>query len=275
MGNIILFIITLTIICLTLYFIYKSTEKSNSLVEKISYIILATVDSAILIIYYFDRFNVATELGWNTNVNTQNWLNFIATYTTGIISAGIAALVSVFVTIYQIKKNNEENDKRDKENFRIQNMPLLKYDCVQARNASVKLTQLDTNIEENKGVTQQITLSLKNIGLNSIRKYYMKIESNILKRKYIFEIVKESVIEKGQEVIIPFVLRLKTEEIYNFKITLYYQDLVFNIYEQDVILEYKLFSANDGLNHYYDYKFMVQDEKQIGDFPNMEIENIA
>lgn len=275
MGNIILFIITLTIICLTLYFIYKSTEKSNSLVEKISYIILATVDSAILIIYYFDRFNVATELGWNTNVNTQNWLNFIATYTTGIISAGIAALVSVFVTIYQIKKNDEENDKRDKENFRIQNMPLLKYDCVQERNASVKLTQLDTNIEENKGVTQQITLSLKNIGLNSIRKYYMKIESNILKRKYIFEIVKESVIEKGQEVIIPFVLRLKTEEIYNFKITLYYQDLVFNIYEQDVILEYKLFSANDGLNHYYDYKFMVQDEKQIGDFPNMEIENIA
>ena len=275
MGNIILFIITLTIICLTLYFIYKSTEKSNSLVEKISYIILATVDSAILIIYYFDRFNVATELGWNTNVNTQNWLNFIATYTTGIISAGIAALVSVFVTIYQIKKNNEENDKRDKENFRIQNMPLLKYDCVQERNASVKLTQLDTNIEENKGVTQQITLSLKNIGLNSIRKYYMKIESNILKRKYIFEIAKESVIEKGQEVIIPFVLRLKTEEIYNFKITLYYQDLVFNIYEQDVILKYNLFSANDGLNHYYDYKFMVQDEKQIGDFPNMEIENIA
>lgn len=275
MGNIILFIITLTIICLTLYFIYKSTEKSNSLVEKISYIILATVDSAILIIYYFDRFNVATELGWNTNVNTQNWLNFIATYTTGIISAGIAALVSVFVTIYQIKKNNEENDKRDKENFRIQNMPLLKYDCVQERNASVKLTQLDTNIEENKGVTQQITLSLKNIGLNSIRKYYMKIESNILKRKYIFEIAKESVIEKGQEVIIPFVLRLKTEEIYNFKITLYYQDLVFNIYEQDVILEYKLFSANDGLDYYYDYKFTVQDEKQIGDFPNMEIENIA
>ena len=275
MGNIILFIITLTIISLTLYFIYKSTEKSNSLVEKISYIVLAIVDSAILIIYYFDRFNVATELGWNINVNTQNWLNFIATYTTGIISAGIAALVSVFVTIYQIKKNNEENDKRDKENFRIQNMPLLKYDCVQGRNASVELTQLDTNIEEDKGVIQQITLSLKNIGLNSIRKYYMKIESNILKRKYIFEIAKESVIEKGQEVIIPFVLRLKTEEIYNFKITLYYQDLVFNIYEQDAILEYKLSSANDGLNYYSDYKFMVQDEKQIDDFPNMEIENIA
>ena len=61
----------------------------------------------------------------------------------------------------------------------------------------------------------------------------------------------------------------------NFKITLYYQNLVFNIYEQDAILEYKLSSANDGLNYYSDYKFMVQDEKQIDDFPNMEIENIA
>ena len=275
MGNVILFIITLTIISLTLYFIYKSTEKSNSLVEKISYIVLAIVDSAILIIYYLDRFNVPTELGWNINVNTQNWLNFIATYITGIISAGIAALVSVFVTVYQIKKNNEENDKRDKETFRIQNMPLLKYDCVQGRNTSVELTQLDTNIEEDKGVTQQITLSLKNIGLNSIRKYYIKVESDILRHMYIFEIVKESVIEKGQEVILPFVLRLKTEQIYNFKITLYYQDLVFNIYEQNVLLEYELSNVNDGLNYYSNHKFKVDEEKQIEDFPKMKIKNIA
>lgn len=275
MGNVILFIITLTIISLTLYFIYKSTEKSNSLVEKISYIVLAIVDSAILIIYYLDRFNIPTELGWNINVNTQNWLDFIATYTTGIISTGIAALVSVSVTIYQIKKNNEENDKRDKENFRIQNMPLLKYDCLQEENTLLELTQLDTNIAEDKGVAQQITLSLKNIGLNSIRKYYIKIKSNILKREYIFEIAKENVIEKGQEVIIPFVLRLKTEETYNFKITLYYQDLVFNIYEQDVMLEYKLFNINDGLNYCYNYQFMVQEEKQIDNFPKMEIENIT
>ena len=275
MGNVILFIITLTIISLTLYFIYKSTEKSNSLVEKISYIVLAIVDSAILIIYYLDRFNIPTELGWNINVNTQNWLDFIATYTTGIISTGIAALVSVSVTIYQIKKNNEENDKRDKENFRIQNMPLLKYDCLQEENTLLELTQLDTNIAEDKGVAQQITLSLKNIGLNSIRKYYIKIKSNILKREYIFEIAKENVIEKGQEVIIPFVLRLKTEETYNFKITLYYQDLVFNIYEQDVMLEYKLFNINDGLNYCYNYQFMVQEEKQIDYFPKMEIENIT
>ena len=34
MGNIILFIITLTIICLTLYFIYKSTEKYRKKYKK-------------------------------------------------------------------------------------------------------------------------------------------------------------------------------------------------------------------------------------------------
>ncbi|CDE82578.1 putative uncharacterized protein [Clostridium sp. CAG:273] len=147
MGNIILFIITLTIISLTLYFIYKSTEKSNSLVEKISYIVLAIVDSAILIIYYFDRFNVPTELGWNINVNTQNWLNFIATYTTGIISAGIAALVSVFVTIYQIKKNNEENDRGFSESWSYyivaERLIAYKYGKI----SEVRVQNIENNLE--------------------------------------------------------------------------------------------------------------------------------
>lgn len=274
MGNVLLFIITTIVIFLSLYFFYRSAKKSDSMAEKICYIILAIVGATILIVYYLDRFNVPTELGWSINISTQNWLNFISTYTTGIISAGIAALVSVFVTIYQIKKNNEENDKRDKENFRIQNMPLLKYDCVQGRNTSVELTQLNTKFEENNGVVQQITLSLKNIGLNSIRKYYVKIESDILKHRYIFEITKENVIEKGQEVIIPFVLRLKTEEKYTFNITLYYQDLALNIYEQNVLLEYELSNVNNGLNYYSNYNFKTKEEIIIDGFPKMDIQVI-
>ena len=34
---------------------------------------------------------------------------------------------SIYIAVNQIKKNNEENERRDKENLRIQNMPLLKY----------------------------------------------------------------------------------------------------------------------------------------------------
>lgn len=72
MGNVILFIITMIIIGLTLYFIGRSMRKSNDLVEKICYIVLAVVNSTFLIIYYLDKFNIPTELGWNVNVNTQN-----------------------------------------------------------------------------------------------------------------------------------------------------------------------------------------------------------
>lgn len=80
MGNIILFLISVIIFGLIIYFVYKSTKKSNSLLEEISYIILAIVSATILMIYYLDRYNIPTELGWTVNVNTQNWLNFIGTY---------------------------------------------------------------------------------------------------------------------------------------------------------------------------------------------------
>lgn len=274
MGNFILGTITFAFIALYIYYIYKAIKKSESLVEKLCDIIIAMIFVTILIIYYLDRFDIPTQQKWNTNVDSQNWLSFIGNYTTGIISASIGAIVSVGITIYQIKKNNEENDKRDKENFRIQNMPLLKYDCVQGKNTSIRLTQLDTNIEENEGVIQKITLSLKNIGLNTIRKYYIRIKSDILKHEYIFKINNEHVIEKGKEIIIPFVLRLETEQTYNFEITVYYQDLILNIYEQNVLLKYSVSKFNDGLNYCSSYNFEVIDEELIDEFPKMKIENI-
>ena len=82
----------------------------------------------ILVIYYLDRYNIPSKFNLTMNINTQNWLSLIGNYITGIISAIIGALVAVWTTIYQIRKNNEQNEKRDKENLRIQNMPILKYD---------------------------------------------------------------------------------------------------------------------------------------------------
>lgn len=275
MGNFILGFIVSVILVVTIYFIYRAIKNAESLAEKIGDIVIAMILLTIVIIYYLDRFNIPTQLGWDINVDSQNWFDFIGNYTTGMISASISALVSVGVTIYQIKQNNEDNDKRDKENLRIQNMPLLKYDCVKRKNTTIGLTQLDTNIAENDGVVQQINLSLKNIGLNTIRKYYIKIKSDILEHDYNFRIINENVIEKGKEIIIPFVLRIKTNQTYNFEIIVYYQDLLFNAYEQKVLLEYNLTSINDGLNYIDIYNFDVHDETPMITFPEIELENIS
>ena len=48
MGNIILFIITMVILVLMIYFIYKATNESNSLAEKLSYFLLAIIDIILL-----------------------------------------------------------------------------------------------------------------------------------------------------------------------------------------------------------------------------------
>lgn len=147
---------------LSFHLAYKATEKSRGKVEQALYIILAIINSIMLIIYYVDRFNIPTELDWATNVNTQNWLNFISTYFSTGINTGIAALVSVLVTKYQIKKNNEDNEKRDKENLRIQNMPMLKYEITtKGINDNNKVERDDiiiSNCEEKDTMTYEISI---------------------------------------------------------------------------------------------------------------------
>lgn len=126
-GNIILWIIPFITILVLGCLIYKAIKEANSPTESILEILLSIVIFSIVSIYYLDRFNIPTRLNWTNNIDTQNWLAFISNYLTGIITAVIAVMVAVWTTIYQIKKNNEENKKRDNKNLKIQNMPILKY----------------------------------------------------------------------------------------------------------------------------------------------------
>ena len=118
---------TIIILGIIANFCYINYKKCKDDLEKSLYILLFFVSMVPIVIYYLDRYNIPTYLGWSVNVNSQNWLGFLANYSAGIISAVISAVVLVIVTILQIKKNNEDNIERDKENLRVQNMPILKY----------------------------------------------------------------------------------------------------------------------------------------------------
>ena len=180
-GNIILFLISFFAICTMLYLSYRAIKKSNSLAEKISEIVLAMVMAVILVIYYLDRYDIPTALNLGMNIDTQNWLSFIGNYITGVISAVIGALVAVWTTIYQIKKNNEENNRRDKENLRIQNMPILKYDINTERKGTGDLSELIvTNKENELGNAYNLNIILKNIGMNSIKNIIIDFKSPVI-----------------------------------------------------------------------------------------------
>lgn len=250
MGNIILFIITMTIIVLMLYFIYKAFNKSNSVIETISYLILAIIDITLLGIYYLDRFNIPTELGWNTNVNTQSWLNFIGTYFTGILGAGIGVVVSVFVTIYQIKKNNEENTKRDNENLRIQNMPMLKYEIkttdINEKNDAINHLII-SNCDDKKSIPYHIYISIKNIGLNNVKRIIVDFESTMVNNtERIMGGNTVIPIEKNEIKNIYRYFALEGDNQYKMQLNVYYEDVLQNWYFQTIDILYKATKLNNG-----------------------------
>ena len=252
-GNIVLFLISFFAICIMLYLAYRAIKKSNSLAEKISEIVLAMVMAVILVIYYLDRYDIPTVLNLGMNIDTQNWLSFIGNYITGVISAVIGALVAVWTTIYQIRKNNEENNRRDKENLKIQNMPILKYDINTERKGTGDLSELIiTNKENELGNAYNLNIILKNIGMNSIKNIIIDFKSSVINNSIYRLLGKYDVnpVEKGEVIELNRFFSLKpSDKYYEMYITIYYQDVLSNWYKQEILVYYSASTIFDKGNY--------------------------
>jgi len=267
LGNVILFVISLLSICLILYLSYRAIRKANSLTEKISDLVFVIVIAVILVIYYLDRYNIPTILNLGMNINTQNWLSLIGNYITGVISAVIGALVAVCTTIYQIKKNNEENIRRDKENLKIQNLPILKYDINTEIKRTGDLSELIiTNKENEVGNVYSFNIIIKNIGMNSVKNIIIDFESSVINNSIYRLLGKNNVnsMEKGETLELNKFFGLKpSDKYYEINLTLYYQDVLSNWYKQEVIVHYC--ATNIFINQGYrgELNFEVQKEVEI------------
>ena len=274
MGDAVLFIISMIALAIMLYLSYRAIIKSNSLAEKISEIVLAMIMAVILIIYYLDRFDVPTKLNLTANINTQNWLAFLGNYSGAIIGAVIGALVAVWTTLYQIKKNNEQNEKRDKENLKIQNMPILKYEINTERKGTGDLSELIvTNKENELGNAYNMNIILKNIGMNSIKNVIIDFKSAIINNST-YRLLGKNVlnpIEKGEAIELNKYFSLKpSEKYYEIYLIIYYQDVLSNWYRQEIQINYSASNIfnNNGYSGILDYE--VRKEIEINE---NEIEN--
>lgn len=268
-GNIILFLISFFSICIMLYLSYRAIKKSNSLAEKISEIVLAMVMAVILVIYYLDRYDIPTALNLGMNIDTQNWLSFIGNYITGVISAVIGALVAVWTTIYQIKKNNEENNRRDKENLRIQNMPILKYDINTERKGTGDLSELIvTNKENELGNAYNLNILLKNIGMNSIKNIIIDFKSPVINNSIYRLLGKNAVnpVEKGEVIELNKFFSLKpSDKYYEMYIVLYYQDVLSNWYKQEIQIHYNASNIFDKGGYIGRLNYEVKKDVEINE----------
>lgn len=266
-GNIVLFLISLLMICIMLYLSYRAIKKSNSLAEKISEIVLAMVMAVILVIYYLDRYDIPTALNLGMNIDTQNWLSFIGNYITGVISAVIGALVAVWTTIYQIRKNNEENNRRDKANLKIQNMPILKYDINTERKETGDLSEIIVTNQENElGNAYNLNIILKNIGMNSIKNIIIDFKSSVINNSIYRLLGKNAVnpVEKDEVIELNRFFSLKpSDNYYEMYITIYYQDVLSNWYKQEVQIHYSASNIFENGSYNGRLAYEVKKESEI------------
>lgn len=262
---------TLIILSFSYYFCIKFYKKCESLFEKIIYVLLAVMETFIVVLYYLDRYNVPTLLGWNQNVDTQNWLSLLSGFGISVIVEVLGGIILFFVTIMQINRTLEDNRNRDKEERRINNLPLLKYSFYEQSSDDTNTKVLETKIKN--GILDEIIMGIKNIGMNTVRKCYINISGDILKKNLGFELNQQSSLEKKEEKTIKFLLYL-TPNKFNFTFKIYYQDLTFNWYMQKIKLEYELLPiSNVDLKNYSVKKIIVQDEIKLNNKPKLKLEN--
>ena len=223
------------------YACVKLLIKTNNIFEKIIFGIVSSLGLIILIFYLIDSNNIMTVLGWNNNIDTTNWFNFLSQ----MISSFLGVLISVFIAFYQISKENEENIKRDKENLRIQNLPIIKYEINSRINSNhdVLLDDFSVNTKYNNAESAKpydFEIVIRNIGLNNIRKVQLELSGDSFDKKT--ELLGyDSLIplEKEKEECICKYLKLLANNEYVFTLKALYEDILQNKYEQEVDIKYK------------------------------------
>lgn len=266
MGNIIVTLILISAFGVIGYMVYILIKNSKSLAEIIAYITLTIVIFTILFIYYLDRYNIPTKLNLIANINSQNWLSFLGNYFGAVIGAVIGALVAVWTTLYQIKKNNEQNEIRDKENLRVQNMPIIKYEVNSERRGTGELNELLlTNVENSDGYAYEFNIIIKNISENSIKDIIVDFKSDIINNRTYRLTGKGCInpLEGGGIIEINRYFSLKSNNDYEIFLTVYYQDVLSNWYKQDLVVFYNATNRFKNGQYIGSVNFQVRKEERI------------
>lgn len=233
------FIVAIIIFFISIIFIIKIYRKLKTTYEKIIFILMYLIFLSPTIVFYLDLYNIPSMFGYNEKIDTQSWLSFIMNYLGTIISAIIGAVILVYMTMYQINKNNEDNDKRDKENYRIQNMPLLNYIIDGYYKSGEKDYNIKTNLHNSTGKRYYLNTKIENIGLGSVKDIIIKINSDIIEKiQYLISDKSQNILKKDKSIEICNNIYLEENSNYKFTLDVYYEDLLNNWYFQNVEINY-------------------------------------
>lgn len=228
---------------ITITFAYACTKlfiKSENIIERYYLGIVGSISFIVMMVYLVDSNNLITRLGYSNNINTSNWFNFLSQ----LISTALGVSISVSIALYQIKKESDENVKRDKENLRIQNLPIIKYEITSRTNPDHELVVEDFLVNTKyqsaeSAKSYPLEIKIKNIGLNNIRKIKLELVGDCFDEK-IELLGYDSLVplEKETEEHVFKYLKLLANKDYALTLKTSYEDIMQNKYEQIVEIKY-------------------------------------
>lgn len=245
-------IFNLIVVIVTILLIREIYIKSETIYEKVLCIILVIIIYIPMVIYYFDRYNIASKLGYTQNVNVNRWFEFLTNYIGTVVGTIISSLVVIFLTVKQIQIQINES----KENKRIENMPIFKYDLSSETDNNVPFV---LTILENGGNDYNLFLTIENIGLNHSKNVKYELFVDDKKVEYIGDKVckMQSFIKKNEKIKLCFLFKFnygedESQNSKKIKIIISYEDLLGNAYKQQIFSDMILTSKSG--KKYYGFK---------------------
>lgn len=150
-----------------------NSYKKETVAMKSIIILLVIIIFGPVVLYLIDRLNIATILGYNKNVNLNNWFSFLKDYFIAIVSSLINSIVVIYIAIMELKKNYGDNQKLNKENVRLQNLLCLK---ISGKRDSENDIFYSMHVKEKGKKTDKdicFSLIIQNIGLNAAKNLYI------------------------------------------------------------------------------------------------------
>ena len=246
-------ILTIAILVFSIKLFVKGYKDSKSDFEKVLYTMLSFAILFPLIVYYLDRYNIPSKFGYTENIISSDWVSILTNYSAAIISTLLSAVFLIFITFKQMDETYKDNIKLNNETQRIQNLPLLRYNFTHERLEGEMFDEnkkwIFSNQDDSNSDSIDFTMEIKNIGLNTVGKVYLEVESELFNKKENFELCNQSNIEKIQTKKKEFIITNVANGTYKIEITVYYQDLLKNWYKQKVHLTISVTNIYNSKTH--------------------------
>lgn len=233
MINICVTIFLIIITAIMVYKIYKEYKRNETIDIKVIFWLFLFIIFIPILVYYIDKCDVLSNYGWFENSSSDRWFSFFETYFSSLISAAIAAVVLIVMTIHQLNLDREKNlfDKR------IQNAPIFKYEI---SNLKVPVDLECMIFNKIEGNLYSLFLNIENLGLNHARDIEFEIYDDIIEKAQKFKFDTQSFLRKDYNKSVRFIFNydydneIQKNNVKKIKIIVSYQDLLNNSYEQEI-----------------------------------------